>query len=63
MIAPDQDPDDMIHVTDLFATAARIAGIKNKIPNDRVTDGIDQTALLLLGEGHRSRNRCGSKLH
>ena len=26
------------------------------IPSDRVTDGIDQTALLLLGEGHGRRN-------
>ena len=56
MIDPDQDPDDMIHVTDLFTTAARIAGIKGKIPNDRITDGIDQTALFLLGEGHGRRN-------
>ena len=56
MIKPDQDPDDMIHVTDLFTTAARIAGVKNKIPNDRVTDGIDQTALFLLGENHGRRN-------
>jgi arylsulfatase len=56
MIAPDQDPADIMHVTDLFTTAARVAGIKNKIPNDRVTDGIDQTALLLLGEGNGRRN-------
>jgi arylsulfatase len=56
MIAPDQDPDDIIHVTDLFTTAARIAGIMDKIPNDRVTDGIDQTSLLLFGEGHGRRN-------
>ena len=27
----------------------------NKIPSDRVTDGIDQTALLLNGEGHSRR--------
>lgn len=56
MIAPDQDPDDILHVTDLFTTAARIAGIKSKIPNDRITDGIDQTALFLLGDGHGRRN-------
>ena len=56
MIEPDQDPKDMVHVTDLFTTAARIAGVKDKIPNDRVTDGIDQTALFLLGEGHGRRN-------
>ncbi len=28
----------------------------DRIPNDRITDGIDQTALLLLGEGHGRRN-------
>ena len=26
------------------------------VPDDRVTDGIDQTALLLNGEGHSRRN-------
>ena len=56
MIEPDQDPNDMIHVTDLFTTAARIAGIKDQIPGDRVTDGIDQSALFLLGEGNGRRN-------
>ena len=56
MIAPDQDPEDMIHVTDFFTTAARIAGALDKIPNDRITDGIDQSALLLMGEGHGRRN-------
>ncbi len=56
MIKPDQDPKDMIHLTDLFTTAARIAGATDKIPGDRITDGIDQTALLLLGEGHGRRN-------
>ena len=56
MIAPDQDPDEIIHVTDLFTTAARIAGVMDKIPGDRVTDGIDQTALFLLGEGNGRRH-------
>ncbi len=56
MIEPNQDPVDMIHVTDLFTTAARIAGATEHLPNDRVTDGIDQTALLLNGEGHGRRN-------
>ena len=28
----------------------------DKIPDDRVTDGVDQTALLLLGEDHGRRN-------
>jgi arylsulfatase len=56
MIAPNQDPVDILHITDLFTTAARLAGALDKIPNDRVTDGVDQTALLLLGEDHGRRN-------
>ena len=46
----------MIHVADLFTTAARIGGAMKHVPGDRVTDGIDQTALLLNGEGHGRRN-------
>jgi arylsulfatase len=56
MIAPNQDPVDILHLTDLFTTAARLGGALNQIPDDRVTDGIDQTALLLLGEGHGRRH-------
>lgn len=56
MIAPNQDPVDILHITDLYTTAARIGGAMNYIPNDRVTDGIDQTALFLLGEEHGRRN-------
>lgn len=56
MIAPNQDPIDFIHLTDLFTTAARLAGAMDRIPSDRVTDGVDQTALLLLGEGHSRRD-------
>jgi arylsulfatase len=51
-----QDPIDIVHVTDMFTTAASIAGVKNEIPNDRVTDGVDQSALLLLGEGKSRRD-------
>jgi len=56
MIEPGQAPTDMLHLTDLFTTAARLAGATDKIPVDRITDGIDQTALFLLGEGHGRRN-------
>ena len=56
MIAPNQDPVDILHITDLFTTAARLGGALDNIPTDRITDGIDQTALLLLGEGHGRRN-------
>ena len=55
-IAADQDPIDLIHVTDWFTTAARIGGAFGDIPDDRITDGIDQTSLLLNGEGSSRRN-------
>ncbi|MFD0911261.1 sulfatase-like hydrolase/transferase [Ruegeria arenilitoris] len=48
---------DIVHVSDLFTTFARIAGATDRIPRDRVIDGTDQTALLLEGEGN-SRRDC-----
>ncbi|MCK4268809.1 MAG: sulfatase-like hydrolase/transferase, partial [Actinomycetia bacterium] len=51
-----QDPMDIISVTDFFTTAARLGGASEKIPNDRVTDGVDQTSFLVLGEGHSHRD-------
>jgi arylsulfatase len=56
MIEPGQDPVDILHITDLFTTAARLGGALDGVPDDRVTDGVDQTALLLLGEGHGRRH-------
>ena len=56
VIEPGQDPGDFLHVTDLFTTATRLAGATDGIPSDRITDGVDQTPLLLLGEGHSRRN-------
>lgn len=56
MIEPDQDPMDMLHIVDLHTTACRVAGITEQMPDDRVTDGIDQLSLLLNGEGHGRRN-------
>ncbi len=56
MIEPGQDPIDILHVTDLFTTAARLAGATDAVPDDRVTDGIDQTSLFLNGDGHSRRN-------
>jgi arylsulfatase len=56
MISPNQDPVDILHITDLFTTAARLGGALDNIPDDRITDGVDQTALLLLGEDHGRRN-------
>lgn len=47
---------DIFHVSDLFTTFARIAGATDFIPRDRVIDGVDQTALLLEGEGNGRRD-------
>ena len=48
----------MIHEVDLFTTFARLAGATQYIPTDRVIDGIDQTALLMMGDtfGRRDYN-------
>ncbi|MCP4301279.1 MAG: sulfatase-like hydrolase/transferase, partial [Gammaproteobacteria bacterium] len=47
---------DIVHVSDLFTTFARLGQAKQYIPTDRVIDGIDQTALLLKGEHHGRRD-------
>ena len=47
---------DIIHVSDLFTTFARVANATKHIPRDRVIDGVDQTALLLKGENHGRRD-------
>jgi arylsulfatase A-like enzyme len=47
---------DIIHVTDIYTTFARVAQATEYIPRDRVIDGIDQTALLLNGEHHGRRD-------
>jgi arylsulfatase A-like enzyme len=47
---------DIVHVSDLYTTFARVAQATGYIPKDRVIDGIDQTALLLKGEHHGRRD-------
>ena len=56
MIDSDQLVGDIIHVTDLFTTFARIGGATQYIPTDRIIDGIDQTELLLEGDTHSHRD-------
>ena len=56
MIAADSIAGDMVHVTDLFTTFARLGGATDKIPTDRIIDGIDQTALILNGDTHGRRD-------
>jgi arylsulfatase A-like enzyme len=56
MIEEDSIVGDIVHVTDLFTSLARFGGATDKIPTDRVIDGVDQTALMLEGETHGRRD-------
>jgi len=56
MIEADSVAGDIVHVTDLFATIARLGGATEEIPTDRIIDGIDQTALMLEGETNGRRD-------
>jgi arylsulfatase len=56
MIEANSVVGDMVHVSDLFTTLARVGGATDKIPTDRIIDGIDQTALWLQGETHGRRD-------
>ena len=56
VIKEGQTVGDIVHVTDLYTTFARLAGASQYIPTDRVIDGIDQTALLLNGDTHSRRD-------
>jgi len=56
MIEADSIVGDIVHVTDLFTSIARFCGAIDKIPTDRVIDGVDQTALMLKGETHGRRD-------
>lgn len=56
MIKADTVAGDIVHVSDLFSTIARLGGATDKIPTDRIVDGIDQTALLLNGETRGRRD-------
>ena len=55
-IEPGSYAEDMIHVSDLYTTFARIAGATDNIPRDRIIDGLDQTGIFLLGETHGRRD-------
>lgn len=56
MIEADSIVGDMVHVSDLFTSLAVMANAADKIPTDRIIDGVDQTALMLLGETHGRRD-------
>lgn len=48
--------DDIVHVSDLFTTLARLGNATDGIPRDRIIDGVDQSGILLLGESHGRRD-------
>ena len=56
VIEAGQIANDIIHVSDLYTTFARLADATKHIPTDRVIDGVDQTALLLNGDTHGRRD-------
>ncbi len=47
---------DMVFISDLYTTFARIAGNTDDIPRDRIVDGVDQTPILLKGDTHGRRD-------
>ncbi|MEH6633766.1 MAG: sulfatase-like hydrolase/transferase [Halopseudomonas aestusnigri] len=56
MIEAGSMAEDIMHVSDFYTSFARLAGATDKIPRDRVIDGVDQTGVLLLGETHGRRD-------
>jgi arylsulfatase len=56
MIEADSIVGDIVHVADLFTSLTRFGGATDKIPTDRIIDGVDQTALMLEGETHGRRD-------
>ena len=47
---------DIIHVSDLYTSFAKIADATQYIPRDRIIDGINQTALFLNGDTYGRRD-------
>ena len=47
---------DILHITDIFTTFARVGGALDRVPTDRVIDGVDQTSLLVNGETFSRRD-------
>jgi arylsulfatase len=56
VIEPGSYAEDIVHVSDLFTTFARLGNAMNHVPTDRIIDGVDQSGVLLLGETHGRRD-------
>lgn len=50
MVGADSIVNNMIHVSDLYTTLARFTGSHKHIPRDRLVDGVDQSAAILIDE-------------
>lgn len=50
MIGEDTIANNIIHVSDLYTTLARMTGAEAAIPRDRLIDGVDQSASLLIDD-------------
>jgi len=53
IIEPNQRSGDLLHVTDMYTTAARIGGAMDEMPNDRIIDGLEQSSYLMAGTASR----------
>jgi len=53
MIESNRVNGEIIQVTDMYTTAARIGGAMDRLPDDRVIDGIEQSSYLLNGTKSR----------
>lgn len=47
--------DGLLSFCDLVPTALRLAGAEDRLPDDRYSDGVDQTSFLLAGDQHSNR--------
>ena len=56
VIEPGQLVGDIVHVTDLFNTFARLGDADKHIPTDRIIDGIDQTSIIFNGDAAGRRD-------
>ena len=53
IIEPNQITAELLQVTDMYTTAARIGGAMDEIPSDRVVDGLEQSSYLMAGTPSR----------
>lgn len=56
MIAAAPLSNNIIHVSDLYTTLVRFDGARDATPRDRLVDGLDPSAALLMDD--ESKGRC-----